>query len=576
MNNKYFIRKAFRIFVINSILSSLGVVLGTFVDAVILGNAFGESGLSVLAVALPVYMVYNLFSFAFGVGGSVKVAEALGSEDKAKANVHFTNTVMFSSAAGLLIAAFSTIFLGSIVSAFGGGNLGSYVYDYMRLIVLAAPAFVLAPVLSLMIRSDADPLLSTIGISLSMIVNLVLDLVFIFMFNMGMFGASLAMVLGQLSAIIVYTLHFFKKSNHLRLVPFKPKLIEGALIFKSGFGIASAYIYQSISLIIFNNILLSVSGNSGLAIYNILFNVSLFAYAVFDGISLAISPLIGTFLGEKDTKVIYMTSELAFKTSLLLSLFVSLIVFFGAELIVSTFGLTGDLSVAASTIRLYSFSIILSCLNCVFASYFQTTKRFKLAGTVYIMRGFILLITFSLPLTMFFGVQGIATAMILTEAVTLAGIITAAFIIRKKEGCNNLLLLTEPVIENDCVYETALSSDLSGLQRCVAEIEDFCETHNVDKKNAYYINLTIEELAANIISYGFNDQKKHYINIRIALFDKDIYIRLRDDATTYNPFDEIDKTDAELDFLGVSMIRKKAKAFDYNRTLVFNNLLIIL
>jgi len=51
---------------------------------------------------------------------------------------------------------------------------------------------------------------------------------------------------------------------------------------------------------------------------------------------------------------------------------------------------------------------------------------------------------------------------------------------------------------------------------------------------------------------------------------------MRDDSTSYNPFEESDEPDEELDYLGVSIVRKKAKAFAYNRTLVFNNLLIIL
>jgi hypothetical protein len=110
----------------------------------------------------------------------------------------------------------------------------------------------------------------------------------------------------------------------------------------------------------------------------------------------------------------------------------------------------------------------------------------------------------------------------------------------------------------------------------VVEIEAFCERLDIDSRNAYFINLTIEELATNIINFGFSDGKPHYIHIKIALFEEDIYIRLRDDSTSYNPFEEPEKPDEGLDYLGVSIVRKKAKSFAYNRTLVFNNLLIIL
>ncbi|WP_115028045.1 MATE family efflux transporter [Acetobacterium bakii] len=213
MNNQHFVNKAFRVFVINSILSSAGIVMGTFVDAVILGNAFGESGLSVLAVSMPVYMIFNLFGFAFGMGGSLKVSESIGAEDKNGAGTYFTQAMVFSVVTGVFIAALGTLFLPEIINLTGGSGLDA-ASDYLGPIMLTAPVFILAPVLSLLIRSDADPFLSTLGISASVVINLVLDLVFIFGLNMGIFGAALAMIIGQLSAIMVYALHFFKKNNH--------------------------------------------------------------------------------------------------------------------------------------------------------------------------------------------------------------------------------------------------------------------------------------------------------------------------------------------------------------------------
>lgn len=575
MNNKHFVNKAFRIFVVNSILSSAGVVVGTFVDAVILGNVFGETGLSVLAVALPVYMVYNLFGFAFGVGGSLKVSESIAAEDKAGANVYFTQAVMFSIAAGAVIAVLGTLFLPEIIRLTGGSGLDAAA-DYMLPVVLTAPVFILAPVLSLLIRSDADPFLSTLGITASIVVNIALDLVFIFVLGLGMFGAALAMVLGQLSAVMVYLLHFLKKHNHLRLcqAAFYPK--AAWVLFRDGFGIASSYVYQSVTLVIINNILSIEAGGGGLAVYNILFNVSMFAYAVFDGISLALTPLVGTFTGEKDSEGVFSTMRLSLKTSFVLGALCALVLLLFAEPIAFLFGVKEDLPLVALTIRLLALAVVQNCFNCVMASFFQTTNRRVFAGAIYLMRGFVLLIMFSVWLIPVFGVSGTALAIVAAESVTTVFLLLAAAVIKKKGGYRNLFLLSEPVIEKDFLYETILSSDLAQLQSCVGEIEAFCERQNIDKKSAYYINLTIEELAANIINFGFSDGKPHYISIKIALIKKDIYIRLRDDATSYNPFEEPEKPDVEMDYLGVSIIRAKAKSFAYNRTLVFNNLLIIL
>jgi Na+-driven multidrug efflux pump/anti-sigma regulatory factor (Ser/Thr protein kinase) len=575
MNNQHFVNKAFRVFVINSILSSAGVVLGTFVDAIILGNAFGAVGLSVLAVSMPVYTVYNLFGYAFGVGGSLKVSESIGAEDKDGVKTNFTQAMFFAAATGLVIAVLGMFFLPTIIGLTGGAGIAA-AGDYMWPIIITAPIFILAPVMSLLIRSDADPLLSTLGISVSVVVNLVLDLVFIFGLNMGVFGGALAMVIGQLGAIAVYSIHFFKKHNHLKLCQASLSPKAGYQLFQGGFGIASAFIYQGITLVVINNLLSVTVGVGGLAVYNILFNVSLFAYAIFDGISLALAPLVATFAGEKDTEGVYKTMGLSLKTSVFLSAFCVLVLLIFAEPIASMFGVADNLTLVAQTIRIFAFGVIQTCFNCVMAHFYQTIKRPTLAGIIYFMRGLLLLVAFSTWFIPVFGVLGTALAIVAAETATMAILLLAALVLKKQGGYRNILLFKEPIIAKDKIYETTLSSDIKELEKCVEEIEAFCERLDIDSKNAYFINLTIEELAANIINFGFNDGKPHYIHIKIALFEEDIYIRLRDDSTSYNPFEESEKPDEALDYLGVSIVRKKAKSFAYNRTLVFNNLLIIL
>jgi anti-sigma regulatory factor (Ser/Thr protein kinase) len=268
--------------------------------------------------------------------------------------------------------------------------------------------------------------------------------------------------------------------------------------------------------------------------------------------------------------------RLSLKTAVLLSALCALFLLILAEPIAAMFGVAENLPLVAQTIRIFAFGVVQTCFNCVMAHFYQTIKRPTLAGLIYFMRGLLLLIVFSAGFIPAFGVRGTALAIVAAETATMVMLLFAALVIKKQGGYRNILLFREPIIAKDKLYETTLSSDIKELEKCVIEIEAFCERLDIDSKNAYFINLTIEELAANIINFGFNDGKPHYIHIKIALFEEDIYIRLRDDSTSYNPFEESEKPDEALDYLGVSIVRKKAKSFAYNRTLVFNNLLIIL
>jgi putative MATE family efflux protein len=573
MNNQHFINKAFRVFAFNSILSSAGVVLGTFIDAVILGNVLGQAGLSALAVAMPVYMIYNLIAFAFGIGGSLAVSEAIGNEDEKQIEKWFTQTLAFSLMAGLFMAVLAFVFRQSFIDLMGGAGVEG-ASAYLIPVFVTAPVFIVTPVLSLMIRSDANPLLSTIGISISVIVNLILDLLFVVVLNWGIGGAAYAMVIGQACALLVYGLHFIKKHCRLKLTRFSFRLSDAGRLFKNGFGVASVYVYQGLLLIVVNQLLSNQSGSEGLAIYNAFFNVSLFAYAIFDGVSLALAPLIGTFNGEKDLEGVYETMRLALMTAVFLSVVCGLVLILFAEPISELFGLHSELLV--KTFKIFSLAAIPTCINCVMATFYQTIKRNRLASAIFLLRGLILPIIFSAVFIPRYDVAGTAMALLGSELLTIIILLTVAGIVKKRNGYDNLLLYEKPVYEKDAIYENQLASDLTKLALLADEISEFCESHEIDMKTAYYINLTIEELSANIIKFGFADGKEHYISIKIAVFEEDIYVRLRDDSMTYNPFEEPDHSDEAMDYLGVSIIRQKAKDFAYNRTLVFNNLLIIL
>ncbi|WKY44647.1 MATE family efflux transporter [Eubacteriaceae bacterium ES2] len=573
MNNQHFITKAFRVFAFNSILSSAGVVLGTFVDAVILGNILGDVGLSALAVAMPVYMIYNLIAFAFGIGGSLAVAEAIGNENKKQIEKWFTQTLGFSLITGLLIAIMAFIFRQPFIVLMGGAGVEG-ASAYLIPVFVTAPVFIVVPVLSLMIRSDANPLLSTIGITVSVLVNLILDVLFVVVFKWGIAGAAYAMVIGQICALFVYGFHFIKKHCRLKFTRFSFRLSDAGLLFRNGFGVASVYVYQGLLLIVINQLLSNQSGPEGLAIYNVFFNVSLFAYAIFDGVSLALAPLIGTFNGEKDLEGVYETMRLALITAVLLSVVCGLVLFFFGNPIAQLFGMQSELLV--KTLKIFSLAVIPTCINCVMATFYQTIKRNRLAAAIFLLRGLILPVVLSAVFVPLYDVAGTAAAMLGSEVLTMIILLSVAGIVKNRNGYDNLLLYEKPVYEKDAIYENQLATDLTKLSLMADEISEFCENHEIDMKTAYYINLTIEELSANIIKFGFADGKEHYISVKIAVFEEDIYIRLRDDSMTYNPFEEPDHPDESMDYLGVAIIRQKAKDFAYNRTLVFNNLLIIL
>lgn len=579
MNNQNFIKKAFWVFVVNSVLGSLSVTLGTMADAIIVGNALGESGLAGINIAMPVYMFYNMLSFAIGIGATTKVSVAIGEDNKTEMAKVFSVSIFWGLAISILFSLVSSLFIEQIVSFLSGGTLLGQYKEYVKMILVSAPVFILTPILNLLLRADSDIKLSTIGIFVSAVVNIVLDIVFVYGLKLNLYGAALAMVFGQLSAFCIYLIHFFKKKNCLKFVPIKIRISEAIELFESGFGVASSYMYQCITIISFNNILGMVAGSVGIAVFGILFNVSCLSYTIFDGISLAIVPLVGMFLGERNPEGIEITMKNALRTALIAGVTITVIILFFSSNIFAVFGVSDLSMVGRRTVMYYGAAVTFICFNSVMICYFQTIGRKKFSTVMNFFRSCVFMLSLGLVFIGNLGIDGLGLTFLFAESISSACILTVAISEKKKGDFDNLLLLQKT--DGDSGYEVMLDKDFKLLPKVVEDIEIFCEENEISPDKAYYINLTIEELASNIIQFGFNDNKPHYISIKVVVYEEDVYIRLRDDAVDYNPFERDNKSpnsldDMDMDFIGVTLIRQKAKSFIYQRKLVFNNLLIIL
>ncbi len=121
-----------------------------------------------------------------------------------------------------------------------------------------------------------------------------------------------------------------------------------------------------------------------------------------------------------------------------------------------------------------------------------------------------------------------------------------------------------------------MEGDFTTLPQIMSGVEEFCDKNEIDPRSAYSIQLSIEELCVNIIRFGFKEDKNHSIYIKLAKYDGEIFLRIRDDARDYNPFEDEGEDGDGMDYIGVELIKSRAKSFIYQRRLVFNNLLIIL
>ena len=104
----------------------------------------------------------------------------------------------------------------------------------------------------------------------------------------------------------------------------------------------------------------------------------------------------------------------------------------------------------------------------------------------------------------------------------------------------------------------------------------FCESQGIDERRSKLSGLCIEEMAGNIIDYGFDDGKKHFVDIRIIIKGEQVILRLRDDCRPFNPKKWVELYNPEDPFshIGIRIVRKMATEFNYVNVLKLNNLII--
>ena len=131
------------------------------------------------------------------------------------------------------------------------------------------------------------------------------------------------------------------------------------------------------------------------------------------------------------------------------------------------------------------------------------------------------------------------------------------------------------------VYQTLILNDEANIVAITEEIQAFCRRNGIDEKKQYYILLCLEEIAVNIIHYGFRDGREHYIDIRIVA-GGNVLLNIRDDAIQFDPTAKVEADvtssaeERDIGGLGIYLVKKVAKEFSYKRVIGFNNLHIVL
>ena len=302
--------------------------------------------------------------------------------------------------------------------------------------LLFAPAFLTNNLLQCFVRNDGKPSLSMAAMIAGSFSNVLLDYVFIFPLDMGIFGAILATGLAPLISICVLSPYLILRKNKFHFVLSKPSFKAIGNIFSSGFSPFLTEATSGVVMFLFNFIILGISGNVGVAAFGVITVVSLVVTAIYTGLSQGLQPLISRHHGAKEKETVSTLLKYGIITSLLLSCLIYIVIFFSASNIVAIFNTEQDTllaSYANEGMRIYFTAIPFVGANIVLATYFLSTEKALFAQIISLLRGFFVLIPLAFLFSFLFKMMGIWITYPITEAIVLIVGFLLFWITRKKD-----------------------------------------------------------------------------------------------------------------------------------------------
>ncbi|MEE0779248.1 MAG: MATE family efflux transporter [Massilimicrobiota sp.] len=404
-----------------NVLGMIGLSCYILADTFFVSKGLGTDGLTALNLAIPIYSFIHGSGLMIGMGGGTKYSILKSQEHHQDANKTFTHAVLLAICFAIGFVVIGLLFSGTIISLFvEQGNVFDMSKTYLQVILLFAPAFLMNNVFLCFVRNDGAPQLSMAAMLGGSFSNIVLDYIFIFPCQMGIFGAVFATGLAPIISMCILSPHFFKKKNQFHFIKSTISLKTITGIFSSGVPSLVTEVSSGIVMIVFNTIILNLEGNVGVAAYGVIANLSLVVMAIYTGIAQGIQPLMSRDYGLNHLDNIYRVLKYALLTMLIISAVIYTTVFFGASSITQIFNSENNAmlqTIAAQGLKLYFIACPFAGFNIILSMYFTSVEHPLPAHIISLLRGFIIIIPMAFLLSTIAKMNGVWSAFPVTELI---------------------------------------------------------------------------------------------------------------------------------------------------------------
>lgn len=402
--------------------------LYNIVDQIFVGRGAGITGMAAVNVAFPVAILVNAVALMLGDGCAANVSLCLGRKDQDTADRIFGHGVTWIIVSGLVMAIVGALFAPRIVRLFGTTDTA---YDeslaYLRIIAVGFPFQLICPAFTAMIRADGSPKYTMKCMMAGAAINIILDPIFIFGLHMGVVGAGIATVIGEVVAGSLCLLYLRRlKTVRLTRACLRPTRALTLRIVKLGFPSFLTQVLTALVQIVLNNLMriygaATIYGSDmALSVYGMMMKVYQIAHAMFVGVSSAIQPINGYNFGAKNYARVHHTYRMATTIALVISACWCAIYLLLPRQIAALFVSENPLyrDCAAHFFRLYMMAFFLYGIHMTTASFFQGIGKPLRSLAIPLLRQGVLLSPLALALSATYGLDGALFAVPIADSLT--------------------------------------------------------------------------------------------------------------------------------------------------------------
>ena len=405
-----------------AIIAMTASSLYNMVDSIFIGQGVGALAISGLAVTFPFMNLSAAFGAAVGVGASSYISVKLGQKDYAKALRVFGNTVTLNVIIGILFSTISLLLLDPILYFFGASDQTiSYAREYMIIILLGNVITHLYFGMNAVLRSASKPRAAMFIIIFTVVLNTLLDPLFIYTFDLGIAGAAYATILAQLLAFMWQLKLFSDKREilHLQRGIYKPSLRIIRNILAIGMSPFFMNACACIIVIFINKNLLTYGGDLAVGAYGIANRVAFIFVMVTMGVNQGMQPIAGYNYGAQKFDRLLRVLKLAMISATCVTTSGFLVAEFCPRLCVSLFTDDAQLtSLSINGLRILMAAMPIVGYQMVITNFFQSIGMAKISIVLSLSRQLLLLLPLLILLPPYFGIDGVWMSMPVSDTLS--------------------------------------------------------------------------------------------------------------------------------------------------------------